>query len=1379
MNPSEPLTQSPLGQHTFPVASMVPAVLRERVVTNRPFPPGIIEQRQAVVARIRTDSPEQDTLLRIVSEIDKPEVMRVVLNTLYDPLIEALAEAGAIVTDMSMDHLTAVFLLESSTQAGRVYQALVSVENALQYARESTPAGYPDYRWKPAAGVGIGAVAVAVVHGIQRKVFLLSGLAMQQAEEALLLAEDGQVIAHRDVMKRLGSAVTGSWVQSNYFLPKDSFSSNVVGQMISGSSPEVEFVRQRSLSLDSDQEAQLLPFLDANLLALQDGYHSAYLTYLIVGVDELSLFNESDLERWQVLLDKVLGIVAQYSGAVQRVVPRTGYGEIHIVFTATVDDENTERRIVSCALALQRSLHAIEPSLQMGIGGGGGFVGLLGNEYYSHHVVVGLATREARRLVQAASAREALVTQTIQQVTKDAYSWRQLSEDAEIYALAGEVSLGSGLAARIQVSKQTPLIGREEEIDTFKQIIEECHAGSSRMVIVSGKSGHGRSALIDALIDQWLMADGNGFLSIGPSHTPAAPYSLWFPIWQAAFDLIPEADPEENLSYLETAFTRLLPEFDGGTALFADVLGLVRQPAPEIVGLSAPARHQRLLDANAALFRQISALTPTLLAFEHLEYADSLSLELLDELINVLADERVLICLEDRRNITHSLHRYFQRATVIEAKPLSGNSAWQLFNHFVPPIEWPYSHKRALEERLGKADDTETSDGVAPAYVVALATGLSHSALQRQGQTWTINTDYAPQDWPRDTIETTNLLLETALTQTEGQLAIRASVAGMLFYHQTPWLRLTVTDSSLQLGRMRSLRLTEPYIDLGHPRRWDRFRHEGIREALYHHLDSATRAELHGMVAAWHREHQPGMAGQAAVAYHIQQAGLSLEAVAAYLKACEHAAAWGAEAEASQNLLAAERLLSQQTSSDARQAFIQVYLTRAQLYLSAADYSRGLMSVNRALAEAEAQESVHLQTSALLLRARFHQLANDYEQMMADTSRAIELTEAADDKPVLAEALWLQARALHATEQRQPAARLLTRALQQSTAVRNVAVQVEMELDAADILLQDYHRDRAQEHVSNAYRHAQKLGDSVVLHQVLTWVGHMNLLYGRAEAAVEALERALGLPAPPDAGLGALGELLADHATALCYLGRYTDAESAFEAAISYHLIEDDQRNILKVELTRANQLYLDRNDFEAAQMALDQAKEQRDLLSPLWQGLLDLTQVAVHTQQQQFSEAETLLDAWRALPDSLTKHWYWPLYYVRRAELALTRGNPNAAVIFASKSLGSVSIRGDLRFLTVAYCLLAEAMILRGDKSDTIQDALERAVHSGRGQGRRLHLARALYLLGQYLRRMSVRYSTRARGSTFLFEADLLFKEMDVSPQEQVPEYMMTFWGE
>lgn len=1359
---------------------MVPAILRERVVTNRPFPPGIIEQRQAVVARIRMHPPDQNTLLEVLRDINEPEVMQVVFNTLYDPLIEALAEAGAIVTDMSMDHLNAVFLLESSTQAGRVYQALVSVENALHYAQESRPAGYPGIRWRPAAGVGIGPVSMATVHGstVERSVFLLSGLALKQAEEALHVAAEGQVIAHRDVMKRLGSAVTGNWIQSHFFLPKDSFSSNVVGQMISGTSPDVEFVRQRSLSLDAAQEGQLLSFLDSHLLALQGGFYSSYLSYLIVGVDQLSLFHESDLERWQVMLGKTLSVVAQYDGALLRVVPRTGYGEIHIVFPSTIDSENTEQRTVSCALALQRTLHAIEPSLHMGIGGGGGFAGLLGNEYYSGYVVIGQAAREAHHLVQIASAREALATHTIQQATKEAYSWRQLPQQPDCFALAGEVSLGSGLSARIQIAKQTPLLEREAEIAVFQDIIERCYAGVAQMVIVGGKSGYGRSALIDALIDQWLMAGGNGFLSIGPSYTPAAPYSLWFPIWQALFDLIPEADPEENLQYLETAFGRLLPEFDGGTALFADVLGLARQPAPEIVGLSAQARQQRLLDANVALFRQIGTLTPTLLAFEHLEYADSLSLELVDKLMQVLQDERILICLEDRRNPTYTLHRHFRDATIIDAKPLSGAAAWQLFNHFVPPIEWPYSHRRALEDRLGDPNDDSPESGVAPAYVVALATGLSYSALQRREQVWQINTDYPPQDWPRDTIETTNLLLDAGLNKTEGQLAVRASVAGMLFYHQAPWLKMTVADSSLQLGRMRTLHLTEPYIDLGHPRRWDRFRHDSIREALYHHLDTSTRTELHGMVASWSRAHHPGPAGQAAVAYHIQHAGQSLDAVAAYLIACEHAAAWGADAEASQNLLAAERLLSQQTSADARRAYVQVYLTRAQLYLAGSDYGRGLLSVNRALEEAENQQIVSLQIRALVLRARFHQLAADHEQTMADTQQAIELAERYDDQQMLAQALWLRARALYATDQRRHAARLLTRAIE-SAAVRNLVVQIEMELDAANILLEDYYRDRAQDHVVQAHQHALKLGDPVILHQVLTWVGHMRVLYGQAEAAVEALERALSLPAPPDADLGTLGALLTDHAVALCYLGRYMDAEAAFEAALSYHMMEEDQRNSLKVELTRASELYLDRNDFELAQLALDQVHAHRELLTPTLSGLLDLTQIAVQINQGQFDEAEAGLEALDAVLDDLTRQWYQPLYYVRQAELALARLDPDSAVKSAAKSLGSVSIRGDVRYLTLAYCLLAEAMILRRDKTDTIQDALERAVYSGRQQGRRLHLARALYLLGQYLRQMSVRYSTRARGSTFLFEADLLFKEMDVSSTEQIPEYMTKLWAE
>lgn len=1370
--------------------SLVPTLLYERLITQKPLKAGALEQQQALVARLGIVSVGALSPLAALDEIEKSSVMSAVLNTLYSGLISLLTDAGALLDDLSMEGLTAVFLLDSQAQAGRIHEALVGIEKSVQELADKMTPGYPDWQWNLSVGVGIGTLAFTVfqVSALERSVFLMGGPALDQANAALALAGRGQIVAHRDVLKRMGSAPAGKWIKTQFFLPDESFTSSMVAQMlgISGAASDEEAV---PVSLSLVQEHELGTFISpsfrpngAGFAPLSQGLYSEHLHYLSLKIAGLSLFSETGLERWRTVLDKVLVTVSRYQGVVHQVLSLGNVAEIKVVFGLIDEPENIERRVVNCALALQRALKPVEPTLRLAISRSKGFAGFVGNDDYRGLMVLAEAVQHVKTLIERAEPREIVVSHPIQESTSKLFTWKPLANDAGA-VLAGEVTLGSGLMTRVQISKRTPLIEREDELLRLKEIVKNCQAGETQIVIISGKNGNGRSALIDALIDQWLLTGGTGFLAVGPSYTPTTPYELWFPIWQTVFELMPEADPEENLHTLEAVFSRLLPELARGADLFADLLGLAKTTSDEVASLSPKVRQRRLFEANRALFEQLAEVSPVLLAFEHLDFSDSLSLELIQNLSQHLEDVPLLLCLEDRGSPEHSLQKLFPEAIVIEAKALSGEGAWRLLDHFLPEVEWPYSHKTALNERLALGDKAQRPEiskaGASPAFVVALATSLRQSVLKRQSSGWRFDEKYPPQDWPLDTIETTELLLESVLTQNEAQIALQASVSGLLFFHQAPWLRIqnSPLDPTLEVGRMRSLQLTEPYIDLGHGRRWDRFRHNEIREALYLHLNSTTKLALHEQVANWYRDHQPGKAGMAAVGYHLQHAGQLLAAVEAYLEAATYAAFWGAEAEALQDWLAAERLLMPQNSPEAQQAMARLCLSRAQLRLHD-DPARALVDVRMALAIAEQLDAPDLLAEAFLLQAKAYQADGDYDASQKYADQAMQLAQKNNVSEVVAQALWVQARALAAKQEYRPAARLLAKAIH-TEAVHDSTMQVEMGLDASGILLADYSRDRAYEHLYAAYQRAEKLGDPVLLHQVMARMGHLNVLYGEASKALDTLEKALTLPPPVDSGLSALGDILSDHAIALCYLGQYADAEATFDTALGYYLAEDDQQNVVRVKVVRAFELLLDLDRLEEVQTALDEARSQSDLLTPDLEALIALSQVSLYGRQSRYEEAHQLLQTLTDAPDSPLKHWYAPLRYIREAELALAENNLEAALRFASLSLGAVSLQGDMRFLTLAYCLLAESLILLNDKPEAIQDALERAVKTGHSQGRRLHLARAFYLLGQYLRQTALLYSSKARGSTYLFEADLSFKEMNIVGDKQISKHLATYWAE
>ncbi|MBI5928841.1 MAG: AAA family ATPase [Chloroflexi bacterium] len=1372
----------------FSVVSLVSPLLREQlsVTSSRPTN-GQIQRFQAIVVRIRIDGLTDEAVQNsIVSS--KASVITTLFNTLYAPLLQPLQDAKITLAELSMNRLTAIVPLESVAQAGRVLQTLTAVEKSIEATLDKTPPGYPHIHWKIAAGAGIGQVATFVFNseGLQRNVFIFGGPAIDQADQALALAKDGKVITHRDVLKRLGSAPMGQWVASNFFLPEGSFAESQVGEALAkgqnkrSSSP-------LPVTGNSSTIATAEMFIDPLLRAgspfhsVQEGVLTEHLACIVLRIKGITLSTDEVIPRWTSILENVLDIASRYGALLDRIAVEADQSEIRLVFGVPHIQEQSSRNAAGCALALQRALNNSEPSLHMAIASGTGFAALLGHEYFSPYTVISPALITASQLADTADAREVVGDETTQHATEKIFGWRAMTGsrvgrlDAG-FTMTGEISLGGGLSTRYQIARQIPLVGRDAERDQIRKEAQRGLSGANHLLLMTGDSGNGRSALIDELIGQWLTAGGSGFISIGPAHVPAAPYTLWIPIWQFLFGLFPESEPAASLEKLQLSLIRMLPDAESAIPMFAEVLGLTPNTSPMVDGLKPEVRQERLFSTTLYLLRQVAELSPLMLIFEYLDNSDALSLDLLKKLADSLESYPVLFCVEDRSNSTHSLAHYFANPTHIAAKPLSGQDAWRLLNHFLPDIPWPVHYRAALAEFLNIYDpahgesNNDSKANHTPANIVGLATVLEHGLLKRRGGQWDFDNTPPPQDWPRDWPEITDYLVNKILGARERQVMFYTAADSMTFYNNVPWIKKHAHPALVELNRMRELHLCERYVDEGPTRRWDRFRHQNVRETLYAHLDVNERAETHQQIAVWQMLRAPGHAGKALVAYHLEHAGEIRGAVDAYLDASRFAAAWGANSEAMQSVLAAERLIARQENEVAPSVSLKIRLAWADLYLRQNNLEKAIAETSRAIDYAEQIGEPIPLASSLIIRARSEMQRRNYSAVGIDANRAIGLLQNSEAGELAVEAKWLQARALFANQQRQHAVRVLARAVE-ADPIANPRLEIEMRLDVAHYLMLDYQRDRAFPHIQQAHQKAEKLGDPTLLQQATAQLGRLKILYGEAEEGIEILERALRMPSVSD-GNRTPGHLHQDHALALCFLGRYDAAATAFDEAEKYFISQKDTASLAHLQLLRAYELFLDREHYDHIEATLQKFESDSQPSSEDLDLLASLLRLALHIHRKQFDDANQLLQKLNTRSVTSAMLWYRPVIALYNAELVILQGNVDDADQFLHQALGAVGVQGDLRYLTAIYAGLAEVKIMRDEKVEAIQDALDRAETAGRRQGRRIHLAKALLLYGQYLKHTSHRYSTRARASTFLFEASLLYKEMGLPMPEQVASF-------
>jgi hypothetical protein len=185
----------------------------------------------------------------------------------------------------------------------------------------------------------------------------------------------------------------------------------------------------------------------------------------------------------------------------------------------------------------------------------------------------------------------------------------------------------SGVASRFEAlrSRETPLVGREEEIELLLRRWSQASGGEGRVVLLSAEPGIGKSRLTEALAERL----GEPHLRLryfcSPHHQDSALYPIIGQLEHAAG--FARDDPPARK-------TEKLAALLGGDnlALFADLLSLPDATA-EIAALTPQQKKEKTFDALLGQMEHLARWQPLLMVFEDLHWIDPTSLDLLDRIV--------------------------------------------------------------------------------------------------------------------------------------------------------------------------------------------------------------------------------------------------------------------------------------------------------------------------------------------------------------------------------------------------------------------------------------------------------------------------------------------------------------------------------------------------------------------------------------------------------------------------------------------------------------------------------------------------------------------------------------------------------------------------
>jgi tetratricopeptide (TPR) repeat protein len=333
--------------------------------------------------------------------------------------------------------------------------------------------------------------------------------------------------------------------------------------------------------------------------------------------------------------------------------------------------------------------------IRVGLNSGEVVVRSIGSDLHMDYTAVGQTTHLAARMEQMAMPGSILITTDVLHLAEGYVQVdplgpvpiKGLTEPAEVYEVTG----AGPVRTRLQASAArglTRFVGRQSELDTLRQALEQAGSGHGQVVAVIGEPGVGKSRLFWEFTQShrtqgWLRLD-SGSVSYGK----ATPYLPVIDLLKAYCQIEARDDARRmrekltgKLLTLDEALKPTLPA----------LLGLLDVPVedPAWQALDPLQRRQRTLEAVKRMLLRESQVQPLLLVFEDLHWIDAETQALLDSLVESLPSARLLLLVNYRPDYQHGWgsKTYYTQLRLDPLPPASADELLQTLVGDAPALQ--------------------------------------------------------------------------------------------------------------------------------------------------------------------------------------------------------------------------------------------------------------------------------------------------------------------------------------------------------------------------------------------------------------------------------------------------------------------------------------------------------------------------------------------------------------------------------------------------------------------------------------------------------------------------------------------------------------------
>lgn len=683
----------------------------------------------------------------------------------------------------------------------------------------------------------------------------------------------------------------------------------------------------------------------------------------LTGYTHLSevLGDEDLFDLVQRFIRVLVDCVYRYEGMVDKL---TGDG-LMALFGAPIAYENNAERALRAALDMQQGVADLSRSLAVlkghpltlhsGVNSGSVIVGSVGSDALMNYTAIGDTVNLARRLQEAAQPGETLVSESVRRQVQRIFVFdplppvrlKNISTPVTPYRLEGIKALPGSV--RGLEGLHAPLVGRETELVRLTSVVSRLGSGrQGSLVLLTGDGGMGKSRLTSELKER--IDPEQIRLLEGQSLTYRSSITYW--IWQDVLRRLVEASPDlpvqAVVDRLEAYLAVLLPDRLEEMLPPLEVLMGVEPRGPQasrIRYLDAGQVRRLIFVAMRDLLAAEARRKPVFLILEDLHWADEPSLDLLVFLLELLADEALVIYAISRpyegsavqRVAEWGNRRFASRFINVRLQALQPDQSNELLQSLLAIPDLPANLREQIIVRAAGS----------PFYLEEILRMLIEEGLIRQqGGGWRMSpgAEAASIGVP-ETLQGLILSRFDRLEPAQRRVLQAAAVLGERV--RLPVLKEVLADSTDLLSALSNLEAREFLV----PEEIDTrvFKHVLVSDAIYATLLQRDRRELHARAGlSIERIYADRLEEQVELlAQHFQRGGLAGRALH-YLILSAQKAAGAFAVDQAQKLYTQALDLLPDTEHSPEQA-LQVHQGLGDALTTAGDYPQALEQYRAAL----------------------------------------------------------------------------------------------------------------------------------------------------------------------------------------------------------------------------------------------------------------------------------------------------------------------------------------------------------------------------------------------------------------------------------------------